>query len=383
MDSILILGPVDTKLTAFMVKAGYRLFYPSAAKGFIDLIKEEVIDLVLIDSGEDKQGHEWIQILRTNEFTRDVPVVALSPDKLQTLQIKELSFERIEILQAPFSLGTVVSKIAIMLRLRKNSGKHEERATLGDVNAALRDLNERHAKELHEAHAIQSGLLPKALPVSEKFEVAAAYEPLEEVGGDFYSIEPTPSGAIQLLSADVTGHGLSAAFIGSMTKLALVAVRKESPGELLQGMNALMAPVIPQGRFVTANAYLFNPETKVLQYARAGGPQAVLLKRATNETIELLGDGFPLGFFEEGEYPTAEVILDSHDVLVVVTDGITEAQNRDSEFFGSEGVSKILKDTTASDSAPVILETIRKKFKAFLDGRILKDDVTVLVLKVL
>ena len=168
-----------------------------------------------------------------------------------------------------------------------------------------------------------------------------------------------------------------------MTKLALVAVRKESPGELLQGMNALMAPVIPQGRFVTANAYLFNPETKVLQYARAGGPQAVLLKRATNETIELLGDGFPLGFFEEGEYPTAEVILDSHDVLVVVTDGITEAQNRDSEFFGSEGVSKILKDTTASDSAPVILETIRKKFKAFLDGRILKDDVTVLVLKVL
>jgi sigma-B regulation protein RsbU (phosphoserine phosphatase) len=251
---------------------------------------------------------------------------------------------------------------------------------LSEVNASLRDINERHQKELHEARAIQSALLPKALPTSDLFEVAAIYQPLDEVGGDFYTIETTQSGQLRILSADVTGHGLPAAFIGSMTKLALVAVGKDSPGDLLFGMNALMAPIIPQGRFVTANAYSFHPSTGQLDFARAGGPQALLFNAERSKFEEVKGDGFPLGFFEEGEYPTGQLQMEKNDVFVVVTDGITEAQNRDKQFFGFEGIVKSVQKTKALDSAQVILDTVMSDFNAFLDGRLLKDDVTVLVL---
>ena len=101
---------------------------------------------------------------------------------------------------------------------------------------------------------------------------------------------------------------------------------KEDPGELLKGMNSLMAPVLPQGRFVTANAYLFDPQSGELIFARAGGPQAALLCRSTGEVSELKGDGFPLGFFDDGEYPSDKTSMKPGDVLVVVTDGVTEAR---------------------------------------------------------
>jgi serine phosphatase RsbU (regulator of sigma subunit) len=381
MDSILLIGNVDPKLTAFMTKAGYKLHTKSDSKSIPELVRDEFIDIALIEDTKDKQIHEWIEFLRSQEQTRDIPIVALAADKLQTLQIRELSFDKIEVMQHPFSLGTIVSKLATLLRLRKMSGRNEEKASLAEVNAALRDMNERHTRELQDARNIQKALLPKELPSDETFEVSVAYDPLEEVGGDFYTVQKTVGGGVQLLSTDVTGHGLSAAFIGSMTKLALVAVAKESPGELLKGMNELMAPVLPQGRFVTANAYLYHPEEKKLYFARAGGPQAALLRLQTREILELKGDGFPLGFFEEGEYPTDSTPMESGDILVVVTDGVTEAQNRKKEFFGFEGITKVLETVTAEHSSQNILETIQKTFKSFLDGRILKDDVTILVLR--
>ena len=181
MDSILTIGPVDQKVLLFLQKAGYRLLTKNDARAIPEIIREEFIDLVLVESTEDKLGHEWIQFLRAQESTRDIPIVALSPDKLQTLQIKDLNFDRIEILQAPFALGTVISKIATNLRMRKMSGRNEEKATLAEVNISLRDLNERHQKELQDARNIQKMLLPKVLPTGDTFEVAADYDPLEEL----------------------------------------------------------------------------------------------------------------------------------------------------------------------------------------------------------
>ena len=380
MDSILVIGDIEPNLEALFNKVGYRLFCVNDKLSAPEIMRQQIIDLVLIDSTVDKFGHEYVTFLRTQDVTRDVPIIVLSPDKLQSLQIKELNFDKIEILQAPFSWGGVVSRIATKLRLRKISGKDMDRGSLSEVNAALRDINERHQKEINEARDIQNALLPKTLPVSDLFEVAAIYQPLEEVGGDFYAIEYTQTGLLRILSADVTGHGLPAAFIGSMTKLALVAVGKESPGDLLFGMNSLLAPIMPQGRFVTANAFSFDPNSGKLQFARAGGPQALLFNAQRNKFEEVKGDGFPLGFFEEGQYPTGQLQIEKEGVFIIVTDGITEAQNRDKQFFGFEGIIKSVQKTSSKDSAQTIIDTIMNDFNAFLDGRLLKDDVTLLVL---
>jgi len=381
MDSLLLIGNVDPKLTKFMQKAGYALHMKSDSRSIPEIIRDEIIDIVLVEDGEDKQVHEWIEFLRQQGSTKQVPIVALSADKLQTLQIRDQGYEKVELLQMPYSLGTILAKVATLLRMRKTAGLKDNKATLAEVNVALRDLNERHLTEVHEAQSIQNALLPKDLPVDDRFDVAVCYDPLEQVGGDFYMVQKRPSGALQLLSTDVAGHGLAAAFIGSMTKLAYVAVNKDMPGDLLQGMNELMAPVVPQGRFVTANAFLYDPAEQQLYIARAGGPQAALLKQSTREIQCLKGEGFPLGFFEEGEYPTTSIPMEAGDVLVIVTDGLTEAQNRKKQFFGFEGIAAALEQTAPTDSAQQILEGLKNSFQSFLDGRVLKDDVTILVMK--
>lgn len=381
MDSILVVGKTDEKVLAFFKKVGYKLFHDTDPEGLAKIVQDQIIDLVLIDSAQDKQGHEYVEFFRKSETTREIPILVLTGDKLQTLQIKDLHFDKVEILQSPYSLGTVVSRVATQLRLRKMSGQHEDRASLSEVNAALRDMNQRFAKELEESQSIQKSLLPKDLPKGSNYAVGALYKPLEGVGGDWYHAGLTESGKVLMLMADVTGHGLPAAFIGSMTKLALIAAKKENPAELLHEMNALMAPVIPQGRFVTGNALLFDPESGKLLAARAGGAAALHLKRSKGETVELLGDGFPIGFFDDSSYAQLETTLEPGDLLLVVTDGITEGQNRNKDFFGFEGLCNCLKATQASDSVDTILKGIYDTFMKFLDGRIVKDDVTLLLLQ--
>lgn len=381
MDTVLIVGKTDDKLLAFFQKVGYKVYHDTDSGGILQIIEKEVIDLVLIDSNEYKIAHDYIEFFRKNDQTRDTPIIVLSPDKLQTQQVKNLHFEKVDCIQAPYSLGTVISRVATQLRIRKMMGKDDGKASLSEVNAALRDLNERYAKELEEAQAIQQSLLPKELPKGTNFEVAAMYLPLDGVGGDWYHIGHTPTGKILILMADVTGHGLPAAFIGSMTKLAMTAAKKEAPAELLKDMNSLMSSVIPQGRFVTGNALLFDPETGKVLSARAGGPSAMHHSRATSVCNEIKGEGFPLGFFDDSEYTTDEFQMEKGDLLVVVTDGITEGQNRKKEFFGSNGIRLSLAKSQGADSAETALKTLHNDFVTFMDGRILKDDVTMIALK--
>lgn len=380
MDSLLVVGPTDEKLVGFFKRLGYKLFLEHGGDSVAQAIDKEAIDVILIDSTVDKIGHEFCEFFRKNDRTRDVPIIALCGDKLQALQIKDLLFDKIECIQAPFTWGAVATKVATQLRLRKIHGKDERTASISEVNAMLRDLNEHRDRELNEARSIQKALLPKDLPKGDGYDIAACYKPLEEVGGDWYTVNKLPSGKILIFVADVTGHGLAAAFIGSMTKLALSTTRLEDPGLILGEVNKLMAPNIPSGRFVTANVYLFDPSDGTLQYARGGGPAAILFRGASKGSEEIKGDGFPIGFFEEGEYQTGITKVDEGDIFLITTDGVTEAQNRDKKFYGSEGISEALKSIDENLTAQKTLDGVMSHFNSFLDGRLLKDDVTVVVL---
>jgi sigma-B regulation protein RsbU (phosphoserine phosphatase) len=246
----------------------------------------------------------------------------------------------------------------------------------------LRDFTEKFKRELDEARAIQQSLLPKTLPHDPRFEIAALYEPLEEVGGDWFYIDQSSSGKLRVQIADVTGHGLSAAFIGSMTKLAMMAAGEEAPAALLTRMNALMAAQIPEGKFVTMFSYALDPVSGALRYARAGHPQGLLFRAETGEVEELHGEGFPVGFFEDSHYEEREAQLSSGDFIVVLTDCIPEAQNMGGETYGFERLreSLIRVGKTAKTPSEVIAKLV-DDFENFRAGRILKDDVTLIVLR--
>lgn len=383
MDTIVIVGQQDEKLDQLFGKLGYGTLRPSATAPLAEIIHSNVVDIVVLDGRQQPGCDELCTFLRNQEPTRLVPIVVLSDVFDDIAKIEAACFDKMEILHAPISMGTLASRVATSLRLRKFAGADESRASLAEINTLLRDLNSRFKKDLDDARAIQQSLLPEKLPGSELFEIAASYQPLEEVGGDWYFCEAQPDGAILFGVADVTGHGLSAAFIGSMAKLALVASGKGRPDEILAGMNRLMAPQIPSGRFVTMCCARFDPATGELLFARAGHPPGVLVRRTVGEPALLKGTGFALGFFEDSEYELVRDTLEPGDVFVLYTDGLSEAQNRSIETYGIDRLAKAVAKTRADAKTTTILEGLLDDFDAFRQDRTVKDDVTVIALRCL
>jgi phosphoserine phosphatase RsbU/P len=381
VDKILMVGSQDTKLSGFLKKMGYGLVEYDGTLPFPDVLDRHLLDLVFFDTRMDLEAGDLIQFMRTQEATRHIPIVCVA-DRPRTKQnIKEMGLERVELFDIDYQIGKVVSSIATQLRLTKNAGRDERTASILETNAALRDLTDHFKKEIKEARSIQEGLLPKKIPSDETFEISVLYEPLEEVGGDWYFIEQDSQGDIAIQIADVTGHGLGAAFIGSMTKLALTAVGCARPDVLLTKMNQLMAPQLPPGRFVTMGSYLYSPKSRELHYARAGHPLGLVIKDETREVIEVRGEGFPVGFFEDSEYTGGTIQLAVGDVFVAITDGISEAQNRALEAYGMERIAESIKKHPTGTCTDILKQQIRADVDVFRQDRTLKDDVTLIVLR--
>jgi sigma-B regulation protein RsbU (phosphoserine phosphatase) len=383
MDSLLLVGNQDPLLSKLLNKLGYAFFSADGDSPVAQILSKHIVDLIVIDARGDFPAVPMTEYFRSDDRTKKTPIVYITKSKDEVKALQASKFERMDYVETPYTVGTLASRIATSLRLRKIAGgaNSDAHSNLSDVNAALRDHNERFAREMRDAKKIQLALLPRDLPKDDRFEMGVVYKSLDDVGGDWYFIQKTPSNKWSVQIADATGHGLAAALTGSMTKLALSAAQKEAPHELLNVANRLMSPQMPEGRFVTIESYLYDPATGALQFARGGHPPGFLYKAASKEVQLLEGSGFAIGFFEDAEYSLIEAKLEVGDILIVTTDGTTEAQNRAGKFFGNDGVSAALKCITPEMSADGVVKHVIKQFEKFVDGRLLKDDVTVLALR--
>ncbi len=380
MDLIFYLGNNDPKLPKFLERLGYAVIGTNSNVALPDFLSRTNVDLILIDGRVMGDVADLCSFFRSQENTRAIPIVCISPESSSDLYANDI-IEKVDIVQAPFSVGSLAGHIATQLRLRKQAGNDELKGTLAEINAALRDHNERFRKELEEARAIQQSLLPRVLPADDRFDLAVSYQPLEEVGGDWYFASMDAGGQLALQIADVSGHGLSAAFIGSMTKLAMTVSGKTQPNELLSEMNKHLSEQIPAGRFVTMGGCRYDPATGKVQWARAGHPPALLLQRKAGAVRQVKGEGFPIGFDESGVFSLEEGLLEPGDALLLFTDGISEAQNRAMATYGIERLSAALKATPAAASATEMLRSILDDFNVFRQDRLLKDDVTLVLVK--
>ena len=232
-------------------------------------------------------------------------------------------------------------------------------------------------RELETARQIQRSILPKHPPAVHGLSIATHYDSMAEVAGDFYDFVVTPSGQLGVLVADVSGHGVPAALVASMVKIAL-AVQDEmaDPGLVLTRMNRALC-----GRFelayVTATFALIDPRARTLTYAAAGHP-APLLVRADGHVDSLDERGMVLGFLPDAPYASATVHdLRAGDRLVFYTDGITEASRTDGEFFGDRQFHEAL-TIGLSQPADRFLAALIDRARRWT-GADFADDVTVVV----
>ncbi len=230
-------------------------------------------------------------------------------------------------------------------------------------------------QELEVAKRIQLSILPTAFPASPHFTVAARYAPMTAVAGDFYEfLSPEDPGA-GLFVADVSGHGVPAALIASMVKIAINSQRQNAanPGRLLAGVNEALCGST-QGQFVTAAYVYLDAERGELCYAAAGHPPMLLLRQGQVRSIE--ENGLLMGVFSSAVYNSTKQALAQGDRLLLYTDGVLEAANGSEEEFGQERLSKLLASSaamTVEELADRILSTVQDWAPAQM------DDLTVVV----
>jgi len=238
-------------------------------------------------------------------------------------------------------------------------------------------------KELEIARRIQSSILPQSVPVHAGLDIAARYSPMSAVAGDFYDFLPIDEKRLGVLVADVTGHGVPAALIASMLKVAFAAqtAHADDPARVLAGLNHALCGKFEE-HFVTA-AYLFvDLEKGILRYAAAGHPPLLLFSKKVGSAVELEENGLMLGLFPEAAYSYAEFRVASGTRCLLYTDGLLESSSARQEEFGKSRCKQFLQENP--DLAPAaladgLLDSV-KAFSNHASGRAQEDDITILVL---
>jgi sigma-B regulation protein RsbU (phosphoserine phosphatase) len=233
-------------------------------------------------------------------------------------------------------------------------------------------------RELDIARQIQSSILPQSMPRTPGLTVAARYRPMTAVAGDFYDFLEIDSQRFGILVADVSGHGVPAALIASMVKVALAAQRDhaESPATVLAGMNETLSGRLA-GKYVTA-AYLFiDSRSRTIRYGAAGHPPMLRSARGKESVDAIEHNGLLLGFVESSAYKELEESLRAGTRFLLYTDGLIEATNADDDLFGIERLKSALAAAAglpAQAAADNLLRTIDT-----WSGRPPSDDLTLVL----
>jgi sigma-B regulation protein RsbU (phosphoserine phosphatase) len=234
-------------------------------------------------------------------------------------------------------------------------------------------------KELSIARQIQASILPSSMPSVAGLVVATRFRPMTAVAGDFYYFLEMGSRRLGVLVADVSGHGVPAALLASMVKVAVAAqkLQADHPAAVLTGMNETLEGQLG-GQYVTAAHLFLDREAGVMRYSAAGHPP--LLRWSPNEsrTHELEENGLPLGLMEVAHYQQLEQPLLAGDRFLLYTDGLVDATNAAGEFFSVDRV-KATVAAGAALSTESVADLLLEKTRAWAVGNVADDLTLVLV----
>jgi serine phosphatase RsbU (regulator of sigma subunit) len=240
---------------------------------------------------------------------------------------------------------------------------------------------ERMDRELQVARAIQQTFMPREMPGLQGWDLALAWRPARQVGGDFYDFFDLPGDRLGLVIADVADKGIPAALFMALTRTLVraAAVLHPSPAAALAYTNALMTPDAHRGMFVTAIYGVVDLATGRLVYANAGHLPPLVWRRATATTEKAGRGGIALGVLETAKYSDRHLDLAPGDCLILYTDGITDAHSPAGEMYGLARVQALV-DAAHCDSAHSLLAAIDASVSAFAAGTPPADDLTMAVL---
>lgn len=235
-------------------------------------------------------------------------------------------------------------------------------------------------EELRISGLIQQKLLPSTLPDIEGYQVAAANIPAKEVGGDYYDVIPLSGDKFAFCFGDVSGKGMPAALLMSNLQATIrsLMLSNHEPAKIVQQTNTLIHATTTSDKFITFFLGILDVESNTFSYCNAGHDKP--LDFLNNSFNELATGGVPLGFLPHFDYSEFSLNIDLGQILVIYTDGVTEAMNKDEDEFGLDNLKSVVK-SNKDNSATDILNNILEAIDNHASGATQMDDITLIVLK--
>ena len=357
-----------------------------------DLHLKNRYDLILLDfQMPEMNGLQVMERLHEIETDSYLPVIVITaqPDqKLPALRAGAKDF-----VNKPFDLAELAARVHNVLEVRLLHREAKDYArkleeTVRELEASrevirLKDLAERRQSEAEFvlAQKTQESLLPRSLPMYENFNVCAFNNPTRYVGGDFYDFRRINSLEWAGVLADVSGKGMFAALLSSMVLGALNMEFRSGarPHEVLERVNRLVCEKSLPSQFVTLALFTLRPDGSGT-FVSAGHNPSYLFRAGTGQVEELASESCFLGMFDSLTFPSRELHLEKGDILIVYSDGVTDAQNPLDEMFGIERLLGIIRQEGPNGSRTLEREILRA-IEDFTHGAPQTDDVTLVVVE--
>jgi phosphoserine phosphatase RsbU/P len=369
---ILIVDDVKTNVDVLVqsLRNDYKLSVALDGESALRQVEKTPPDLVLLDivmPGID--GYEVCRRLRASEQTREIPIMFLS--SLEDVQNKARGFElgANDYLTKPFEILEVKARVRSLVKAK----------------AYADAVKEAMARDLAIAREIQMGILPSDLSPCTSgtgLDIHALLEPAQQVGGDLFEVLRASEDHVVVALGDVSGKGIPAALFMAVaiTLVRSLARENREPEDILRRVNNELAAQNPRGMFVTLVCLAFDLRTGRVTSANAGHNSPVLARPGKPPRLVLPSTGMVAGLFPGIEFTSESMQLEQDDVLILYSDGVTEAFDAQEEAFGEERLLEQLARNPgqgATETAQSVLAAVRQHVR----GAPQSDDITVLALR--
>jgi sigma-B regulation protein RsbU (phosphoserine phosphatase) len=343
----------------------------------LKLAQKQPPDIILLDvMMPDMDGHEVCRQLKANPVTAGIPVIFLTAKDQTADEAEGFSLGAADYIHKPVNPPILQARVKTHVALKKSIDD------LHNVSQALTVAKERMEIELNVGRDIQKSMLPATAPVCTEIALCASMVAAREVGGDFYDYFMLNDDELCFCVADVSGKGVGAALFMAMAKLLIKsrASDDQQPGKIMTRVNYDLALDNAECVFVTVFLATINLRTGRVTYSN-GGHNPPLIKRVSGEVEEVLERHGPVLAIDEGRtYGQSSVDLAPGDVLLVFTDGVTEAMNTVEKLYSDERLLNTVRGITEIN-ADSVLTTVRDSVDEFAQGAEQADDITMITLQ--
>ncbi|WP_411821526.1 PP2C family protein-serine/threonine phosphatase [Leptospira sp. 'Mane'] len=368
-SKILVVDDNETNveiITHILLKQNYEVAVAYDGEYAIELAEALDLDLILLDILlPGISGLDVAKKLLSQEKTKNIPILFLSALNETKDIVLGLETGAVDYVTKPFQEAEILARIRTHIKIKQ---LEKERINL---------LHAIH-KDLELARSNQQNLVSFHFPPSKDYKIYSSYQPMDLVGGDLITYDLLPSGDLDILFGDVTGHGIAAAMVSLMAIITFKTMNKAflSPSECLYWIHNTLSPMI-NTHFISGIYLRYNAQNKLLSYSMAGHHAMVLIRG--NQLIKLGTKGFCLMMFPQLMTENSEVFLQEKDRLFLFSDGMFEVPNEAEEYLGEQEFYDMVQSSLELRGRS-FLDSLQSRVLAYSNGAI-ADDMTMLVIE--